>query len=457
MPPSVTVKAVRAEEKARFEQAALTAQQQLAGVDAALASAQIAVRAATTTLGDLQAAEARLRQQLAVASMPADIDTLEQELEANLLAQRPAAAALSEAQDLVATKTRERQRVSTAVTTARAGITAAGAVLASATQDDDQATLWRAAIDAGVPQAVVTTAKGQPVTTLVADATSNLKTWLGKPELFDLLQSRFTDAATAAADRDDAVTRAIDAHNAVLAARSTIDGAVRTTAEAYLRARAAARAVVDQADQQLGWAEKVLAVAAGDSPLTASEQTRIDDRAKVATAGGATNPAGRAKAVHDAAVTNRAAAAAYEAKILPKQAVDPTYNPTADDTVKTERDAAEQASEDLNDAAKALTAAMRDKLDQWEVALPPVLVSVAVDTLRALAIVDRLANDTDPGKLEQALDTAEEAYAKALRARDANETLLTASAARVAQRRDEAAALAPVSDLRVAAFVRGDK
>jgi hypothetical protein len=295
------------------------------------------------------------------------------------------------------------------------------------------------------------------VTDLVTAATDHLKTWLGKPELLDLLHSRFTDAASAAADRDDRVARDLDAHNAVLVARSTIDGAVGKTAEDYLRARAAVRAVVEQADQQLVWAQKVLAVTAGDSPLTASEQTRIDDRAKAATGGGASNPAARAKAVHDAAVAKRHAAAAYEAKILPKQAVDPAYDPTTDNTVKTEREAAEKAVKDLDDADKALTTPMREKLDQWEVALPPVLVSLAVDTLRAVAIVDRLAKDTDPGKLEQALDTAEEAYAKALRARDANQTLLTESAARVAQRRDEVAALAPVSDLRVAAFVRGDK
>jgi hypothetical protein len=455
MPPSVTVKAVRTAEKTRLEQAVLAAQQELVTVDSALTTAVDDAATKSQILAALQAAESVLRQQLAAASMPADVDQLDQDLEANLLAQRPALAALAAAQDTVATLTRRRQRVAAAGDLARAQQAAADASLTLAKTEDDQANLWRAALDGQALKAAVLTAKSATVTTLVANATSQLKVLLGKPDLFDLLQSRFKDAVTAAAERDARAERAADALDAVMADRAPVDGDVLTKADRFARQRQLVRAVVERSEQQLAWAQAILQGAAGAAVVTTSEQARINARAAAAIA--APNAATREKAVHDAQVKARAAAAALEKLTLPKLALDPTYDATADATVATELAASTSADADLATKTTAFTAGNKATIDQWEVALPPPLTVLVTDALRAMAAIDKLANNTVLATMLTDFDKAEEDYAKALQEQGAAQLLADAAAGELAARLDDAAAVLPVTDLRVAALGRGDQ
>jgi len=455
MPPSVTVKAVRTAQKARLEQAVLASQQALVTTDAALSAAKDDATAKSQALGALQAAESVLRQQLAAASMPADVDQLDQDLEANLLAQRPALAALAAAQDAVATATRRRQRVAAAGDLARAQLAQTEASLTLAKSEDDQANLWRAALDGQPLKAAILTAKSATVTTLVANATSQLKVLVGKPDAFELLRSRYKDAVDAVAERDARAQRAADALDAVMVDRSSVDGTVLTTADGFARQRQTVRMVVEQSEQQLAWAQSILQTAAGASFVTPSEQARINARAAAAVA--APNAATREKGVHDAQVTARAAAAALEKLTLPKKALDPAYDPAADASVAAALAASTAADGDLATKTAAFTPANKATIDQWEVAIPPPLNALVTESLRAMAVIDKLANATVLATLLTDFDKAEEDYAKALQAQDGANVLTDAAAAELAARLDDAAAVLPVTDARVAALVRGDQ
>src|SRR5690606_22980521 len=121
--------------------------------------ARAALAAATDQLASTQEAEADLRRRLAGEPMPAEVHQLELQLEANLLAQRAQLAELADAQDLVATTERARQRVAAGLDRARSQLVRASADLAVAEDEDRAADRWREAL-AGAPlQAVIAAAR----------------------------------------------------------------------------------------------------------------------------------------------------------------------------------------------------------------------------------------------------------------------------------------------------------
>jgi hypothetical protein len=454
MAPALTVKGFRTNQKASLATAVTDTQDTLATVDGELTSAGQAAQTASDALAALQQGEAAIRAHLATASMPADVDQLEQDLEVNLLAQSPASAVLVAAQDGLAMKTLERQRVSARLDRLRARLAEVEAALELATRDDDRATAWRAALTGPEVAAVVADAASAAVTALADAATASLKTWLGNPALFGLLQSRYDDALSMAADRTAAIRRAADALGAVLAQRSSVEAVLAAKADAYARQRELTASVVEQGAQRLAWVKTVLASAGGSSPVTGSEQARIDARAAAAVAGA--NAADKEKALHVALEAARAATGALEAKTLPKLALDPTYDPAADVSVQPERDAAATATAAAQTAKGDFDAASKALVDQWDVAVPPVLMGLATDVLRALTIVGQL-KATVPGDLLSSLDTAEGDYAQAVQEQDTLQQLVDAAMAQVVRRMDDAAAVAPVAEIRLAAVVRGDE
>lgn len=455
MPPSLTVEGFRTAQKSRLAQALTEGQKDLATVDAQLAAARQDAQAKAGALAALQQAEAAIRAQLATASMPADVDQLEQNLEANLLAQGPAAAAIAAAQDTVAVKTLERQRVVAAADRTRTRLAEVEAALVLAAQDDHRASAWRTALTGGDVTGLVAEATSAPVTTLAGHASNNLTTWLGNhPELFTLLKARYDDAVSEADDLAAAVQRAAQALNAVLARRSPGEAAVVEKADAYARSRQAVAALVEQGEQRLAWAKQVLASAAGPSPVTASEQPRIDTRAVAVVSAQA---ADKEQAIHAAMIVARNAAAELERVTLPKKALDPTYDPALDSSVDQVRTAAVAAADAVNAARNDFKAGnFKAAIDQWEVAVPQVLMALATDVLRALTVIDEL-KVVDPLTVDSDFDMAEGNYAQALAAQDALEQLVDAATAEVAQRMDDAAAVAPLAEVRLAAVVRGDE
>ncbi|MGH8932737.1 MAG: hypothetical protein ACRDZO_19475, partial [Egibacteraceae bacterium] len=211
MPPQLTVKAVRSAEKTRLEQTVLALQHQAVSIASAHAMAEEDAKQAAKAVADLQAGESILRQQLAVAVMPATIDQLERDLEANLQLQRPALAALAEAQDQVAMRVRERRRADSALDRTRAQLAQADADLILARRDDDQANLWRATLGGQALASAVAMAGGGQVTNQVDGAKARLTAMLGGAQLFDLLEKRYQAATAAAEDRTAAAARAVAA------------------------------------------------------------------------------------------------------------------------------------------------------------------------------------------------------------------------------------------------------
>jgi hypothetical protein len=114
----------------------------------------------------------------------------------------------------------------------------------------------------------------------------------------------------------------------------------------------------------------------------------------------------------------REAVAVFEAKALVAVAEDPDFDPDTDPSLATQRQAVTDAEDDLATATAAFTAGDKGAIDAWEVAVPPPTMALAVEGLRAVAMVDvikALVLDT-PGGLLEALDDAEGDYAEALQA-----------------------------------------
>jgi hypothetical protein len=459
MAPSPTVKDVRESERTRLRKLTTTLQTALADTDAGLAVAGVDLRATTDGLAALQADEAELRRRIAAAQLPADAHQLELELEANLLAQRPQLAALARAQDRVAVLERDRRRVAAALDRAGADLVQAVTGLTVAERDDDDATRWRARLSGGAVAATVGEAASAAVTQEIAAARTKLEALLGGAAVVTLLDHRLADAQGEAAERGNAVVRAVDALDAAQTARAKLDGAELTAADAFTRVRDEVRAVVELGAGRLAAARAALQATAAAPGHTPAVQERIDDRVGDIAGAGADTPLAHAQAVLDTSVAKRAAEVAFEAKALVAQAQKPDLDPETDTSLATERTARDKARADAAKAVTDFSAADKLAVDTWEVAVPPATTALAVDALRATAAINdlRAVKPTGSGSLFDRLDAAEQAYATALAARLADDVRLQATAARVAERLDAQAAVAPVADVRLVALVRGDQ
>lgn len=449
MAAPVTVKDLRAVQVTRLEQTVTTLSAKLNGLRAEQAAAEAEEKSAGIDLTALRAAASTLQQKLAAATMGADRHAIEQELDENLLAQRPLAIRYAAAQEAAATKALEVKRVTAASEKAKGDTERAAAELVLAKQDAAAADVWRIALATKVVETVAK-ARRPAVTALTTPVTGRLTTLLGGATLHDLVQARVTDALTTIEERQQAVMRAAAAVNATAAARSLIDGAVAQTGDAYNRARSAV-AAAQRAPADFAAALLVLQkVVAWPAPTTAV-QTRIDERGKAAVDSGA---AAKEHAVRDALICDRSARAALAAKAGLKKALDPAYDPATDDEVKAEREAAAAAAAKLDEAMAALPPNLVEILDAWEVAVPPDIIALAVQALQAADTVKRLATLTDPDKLANDLTTAEAAYADALYTQLTIQLHQDAAAEGLRARRDEAAAIPDGGDLRVPALPR---
>jgi hypothetical protein len=451
----LTVKQARVEERLRLQQQVFATQQQLVDADNDLSSALEDAASATKTLALLQSAESTIRQQLAVARMPGLIDQLEAELEANLLLQRPQHFKLADAQDRSAQGQRARQRLAATLDRLRAQLAQAEAAIALAARDEDQAQPWRAALALKSP-AVVALAKDPAVQGLEDAAMARVKRLLGdKQVLVDLVAARYTDGSGEQADRRARLEVAIDTANAVQEAAGPA-GAVLASAETYARAREEVRTVAEESEARLAWIEVTYRLAASTPGLQPGVQSRIDTRATDASTP-AKSPAKLLGDLHRARAVQRSARTAFERVARPKEALDDAFDRSADASVKTEREAVTDADEAFATAETAWKPnTMKASIDAWEVAVPPPIMLLVNDVLRARARRHEIAA-IDPAAVAGALDSADTAHADALvadiEARVAAEELN----AEVLARMDEVAALAAVADQRVAALVRGDE
>jgi hypothetical protein len=178
----------------------------------------------------------------------------------------------------------------------------------------------------------------------------------------------------------------------------------------------------------------------------------ISDKTKAASDSGA---AAADEAYHDSVVASIAADADLDAVTGPKAAVDPSYDPAADDAVKAQRDAAAAAADAAAAAQAARTPDFLNKMIEWDLSLPPEAFTLAITTLDAQAQIARLAA-LDITKLLADLDAAETAYAGLLKGQGAIDALQQAAADKQASRQADADRYAANADQRVLAVVRGD-
>lgn len=457
MAPTLTVHFVRSAERNRIKAALSTLTHELSSADAGLAAAQADRVLIERELGEAQRIEADLRRRIAAEQMSADIHQLEVELEANLLAQRPLLADLAAAQNSVAILERTRQRAAAAQDRVRSLLGQADAALLLAEQEDDDLLWWRRELSGPVLDALVKTAGSPAVTAEVTAAKDQLAELLGSAKFVDLLTSRLADAAGDLEDRGASLARAVDALDTLHARLAPGDGTVLLTATAFGRIRDQVRAVVEGGATRLAEARRVLALAAQAPRLTDAQNARITAR-KADALQGASSPVAKETAVHDAAVSARRSAAEFDAKALIEEAKDPDFDRDDPAVLVPERKARDDSQAALDKAVQELKPADKAAIDLWEVAVPRAVMTLAAQTLRAVAAVAELKSVKLTGNkgLLESLDKAEADYAGALQAQLAdrvNEGLL---AALVAERLDLRDALAPVADQRLVSFVLGD-
>jgi hypothetical protein len=402
---------VRAEEVTRLTQVVDAAKPALEAAQEARTAAEKDVTAEGAALAALQAAASTLDQQRQAAKMAADQHAFELALEENQLAQRATAARLATATALAAAATRRADRIIARRDRAVAQRAVADADLARAEAADQTADQWRAALAPGGAAAVaIDEAGGAAVTALVDAAGTRLTAELGGPALLELTRGRQRAAAAAAADRDRAVENALAAVHAVLIARAEIEGDVAHEAERYEQARADVRLVAENAPADLAAARAVLAAARDDPAPSGDVLARIAVRATDAEAAGAVTAA---RNLTGAIVADLEARAALEFLTLPKQAIDPAYDPAQDNEVSAERQAAAAAATALTAAEAAQTPVLAKLVELWDLAVPPELAGTA---LRASAATDHLAtlSHVDAGVLLGRLDEADDDFADAV-------------------------------------------
>src|SRR5262249_10259078 len=139
----------------------------------------------------------------------------------------------------------------------------------------------------------------------------------------------------------------------------------------------------------------------------------------------------------------------------PNYAVNPGYDPTKDDAVKPQREAADKAAAELTTAQAARTDPMLKPMVEWDLALPPDTFALAIATFGALHQITGLAA-LDVHALLKRLNDAETAYAEALKDQASIGALQRAATDKLTSRQADAASYTANADQRVLAVVRGD-
>ena len=398
----------------------------------------------------LRADASVLQQQLAVATMKPERHAIELQLYDNLKEQRSATAALATDQDQQADCTRQAQTLTSRLTVLKTAHAQVSADLDAARQQDSAAANDRAALSTS-PANAQQEAGSDAVKAQVAAASDALAKLAGGPNLVDVLRARYEHGQAIAGESRHAVDRARRAALSLTQLSAPLAAAVADASAIYEKARTSASRWATTAADGLAGARTALQQTIGTAAFSQQVSTEISDWAKAATDSGA---AAADQAYHEAATAAIAARADLDAITGPKAAVDPRYDPAADDTVKAQRDAADAA-----DQAKAAADAGRknfaDQMIAWDLSLPPDVFTLAVATFGAQALIAELAA-LDIKALGTHLDTAETAYAKALGGQARVNGLQQKADEEQASRQDAATQYATGADQRLLAVVRGD-
>jgi hypothetical protein len=445
------LKDVRTEQVARLQTDinAVTAQAKKAAADQA--AAQKAVQADQARLTQLQAAASALQQQFATASMKLEQHAIELQLYDNRAEQRNAEIMLAADQDQLAAATEQAQSLAGKAAALQGALAQAQADLSAAGQQDAAAGDDRTALTTLVADAA-RQAGGHDVTDQVTGVRTALATLVGGADMLDVLRARYDHGQAVVDDKKAAVARAQRAAFAVMQLAAAGAAGLYAAAAEYAGARAAVSRWATQGSDALASARQALQQTIGTAAFPPLVSSDIAQKAKAATDSGA---AKADRDFHQAAVVSIARDGEFDAVIGPKFAVDPGYDPTKDDAVKPQRDAADAAATALAAAQAARTQPLLQQMVDWDLALPPDTFALAIATFGALDQIAGLAA-LDITALLARLDAAETGYAGALKDQARIGALQQAVADKLASRQADAARYTANADQRVLAVVRGD-
>jgi hypothetical protein len=406
-------------QNARDEQARVAAE--LATAQQDLQDAQTGLDAAVSDLKQLNDEAASIRRQIAQTTVSADGQQLFADLDANRTAARAKQAAIVSLQGELADA---RSRIAAGRDEAAAAAAEVRALTAMEQAATDQQTANTNAVNAatsaplsGIPAASDVTAAGE-----AKDAQTAARARLDEDNGGDLPKELFARAEerwVTELSRIAAVGKqAIDAadRRATEGAKAGLSG---TTAQQRLAFGRSETALRDFALTAAARHDHALALLAGVSSSDGLSNAETD----------------RLKALRDAAVSEdsfsleHALGAAREA-VADKQdeiaaarldalAKDPTADPDEDATVKALIDELPPLEQAVTDAENAFTDDARKALDAIEAAVPDTMWALFSDYEQALVLFDDL-KAVDPGTLKSTFQSAEDAYAQALRAEKDN-------------------------------------
>lgn len=411
------------------------------------------VATARAALSALRTEQDRIRAQLGAVTNPADTATYETELRTALITDAGLRVQLRLGEERVAAAGSGVTRLSKLVEGARAAVAAGKAEGEAATRRQTDGEALRDKL-----------AKA-PLDSLVADADAlrTNRTLLAADErlnalLPEQLLSRALVRAGEAAEGDAVAAEhwsagQLQADQARKCA-APLDVAVAAAERDFVLAEAELRRYVYTASADLAAAETLLTAIAGLPDLTAAQDAALDDEARADAVAAAEAEQALADAVSALAGAERAVQDAIVAVLL----ADPDADPEQDRAVICATEARDDASiqDPLTTARGDYNDTRRAALDSWEVEVPPQLWRAVVDFAAVSRTLERLADQAARDALVSTLDTAQDALAAALDARDEQVRRELAVAITLVPRAGAAAAASTATADRTSQYVRGD-
>ena len=397
-----------------------------------LADAQKSYDEALAEYADLDKQAREKRKSLAKALMPADIETLAEELRELLDRSRNANADLLEAKELVAVSESEKARAAARMTQVEKDLEDSAEELAEAFERQVQHDSWNDTVDDGVlsdlrdqaaelADIIETGGVIDPEDPLadekeiVAEAKARIAGDVPEKLLERALER---SARIKALDKGAAslLSDLEDEAGKLWESADGLSGKVEKLWVEFLKAEEAYRDFVLLGQSRYEQALSLLKSVAKSPKLTDAEKNRIND-GDLSSDGEAALPL--EKACDDARAALDAKTFELELAIAKAKIEDIEADPEDNDDVKDIRAELAPLQTALSTAETNYTEAMQDDLDLWEASVPDHIWANVYSYDQALDLLAVL-EDGDPAALKTAMDTAEASLVDALEQLDAN-------------------------------------
>jgi len=378
-----------------------TTQQTFTSVIAALAAAQGSQETLAATCAQLVAAIAAKRAQLTNPNlMPADIESLADDLQALLIERRHNNADLLEADTGIAFNAAQVELLAQQMTKANEAVTQAAKELVAAQQRGEQHVAWVSSetVDAitvlqADAQALLDVNDGSgtidPDTPSAVLAAAKARVEADVPAVLRTLARLRAEAVVADAGLQEELVAGINTLVQTQARAVAIDaGLIAQRRAEYADAETALKAHALGLRDEFSRALGLFAAVVGSSALTTAERNRIDALALAADSDAVTT----ATALTQAQELVAAKRQDLQLAIASARAADINADPYDDITVQDEQSALDGLESDLSDAIAAHTDAMVLALDEWETAIPDAIWANVHNFDQAIAALERIVD-----------------------------------------------------------------